>query len=175
MKKGKKGQIGGLPSIVLTILFALIFLAIAFIFIQEILDNDNLSDTGATGSANNVWINSTGYTLSEASTELAFNSPGLTTVYNATEADDNVKVVQSGNWTVYSNGTITNATSLVWDDVNITYSYLYGESSFAAVNDTLAAFGEIPSLVGLLILVIMIGIVIAVVTGMAGGRVGTGA
>jgi len=169
--KGKQGQIGGLPNTVLVIIFALLMLAVGFLIVQQMLDLDNLSSKSATVKETSAYVNTTGYTLAH-STAVAFNSPVITTVVNAT--DGNGTTLLAGNYTLTGN-VVYNASVTAWADVNLTYTYKYGEASYEGVNDTISAFLSIPSLLGLLILVIIVGIVIALLFGMGGGKTGTGA
>ncbi len=169
--KGKKGQVGGLLSTVMIIVFALTILVAGFLLVQEILDLDNLSDQSATATDNNAWINSTTYTLDKASVT-AFNSPVITGIVNATGD----YTIELANATVTSKGIVSNATATEFHGVNITYTYMYGKDSYVGVNKTITAFLTIPNLIGLVILVILVGIVIAILTGiMPVGRTGTGA
>jgi len=171
MNKKKKGQVGGLPNVVMIIIFAAVFLAVGFLVVQEMLDMEDLSSFEGTATDTNVWINDTTYTLDNADA-VAFNSPVITGIVNATGGE----TIELANATVSSAGVVANATELVFEDVNITYSWKYGAESYLGVNSTVTAFASIPGLLGLLVLVIVVGIIIAVLMGFAPvGRTGTGA
>jgi hypothetical protein len=66
-----------------------------------------------------AWINSTGYTLSKASTQ-GFSATSLL-VINATDGT----TVPTANYTYTSAGVVTNTTPKVYSVVNITYTYNY--------------------------------------------------
>lgn len=170
--RGKKGQMGGALNLVFVIVFSLAILGVGFLFIQKIFEQDILADQKATALDTNARINSSApYRLSNA-TALGFNSPVITGIVNSSGA----LTISLANATVRSDGVVFNATAAPVEAANITYTYLYGGESYRGVNKTMESFLDIPNLMGLLALVVMIGIVIAVVTGIVPfGRTGTGA
>jgi len=170
--KGKKGQVGGLPNIVLIIIFALLMLAVGFFLVQEILDLDNLERTDTVTNETDGWLNQTAYTVNAAFLS-GFSDFTLTALWN-TSSDTTIPLA---NATTTTTGTVTSADyHYNSTDVQYSYTYTFGGNTYEGVNETLEAFLTIPQLIGLVILVIMIGIIIAILTGiMPTGKVGTGA
>lgn len=168
--KGQKGQLGGLQSFVAILITTTIIIAAGFFIVQEFLDQDEFSDTSdSVTNETGFYMNGTTYTVDKASTS-GFNSFAVT---NVVDSVTNVTLL-SGNYTTDDDlGTIVNATA----DANasnehyVSYTYLYGESSFTGVNDTLGAMQTIPDLLPLIILIVMIGIILAIILNVIpGGR-----
>lgn len=185
--KNKKGQLGSLPGIITTFFIVALFIGIGFIVVQEFRDHDALSDTsGSVTNETGLFLNETTDTLAKA-TAVEFNGVSVSAVW----ADDNQsnctqlgaertptgysRLVESANYSVYSDGVIENATTCVFPNVTFTYTYNYGESSLLGANDTLVALQTFPDLFGLLILIALIGIVLAIVFNVMPGGRGVGA
>lgn len=153
----------------MVIVFALLILGVGFYLMQSFLNMDSLVDTEATvlneldGS-----INSTGYTLAGASTSGA-NSFSITDAVNETGDP-----IATGNWSVSSVGVVLNITYESWNNVTFNYTYNYGSEAYAGMNQTMEAFGDIPNLMGLVILIILVGIIVTILLGI-GKKTGEGA
>ena len=157
--KSKKGQLGNLQGIIFALIIVGILLGAGFFILDEFLnqtDNVVASVTNESGA----YINSTGYTLNDVSV-IGFNSPTIVQIVNATDGDGTI--IANGNYTLSSAGVLTNATATTWADVNVSYSYLKGSSAFTGVNQTITAMLVIPSLLGLVVLIAMVGIILAIV------------
>lgn len=155
----KRGQFGSIQSIVFTLVIVGILISAGFLIMQEFFEQDSLVDTPVTGVIDTLaFLNSTGYTLDGAS-DPGFNSPSITSMVNATTGG----TIASGNYTVSSSGVVTNLTYTNTGTVNITYSYDKGEASYVAINDTIDAMTVIPNLLGIIILIVIVGIIIALV------------
>lgn len=165
--KNKKGQLGGIVGVVSALLIIGVLIGSGFVILQTFFEEDSLKDTSVTATDNNAWINATTYTLDGAS-DTAFNSVSITSIVNAT---DGVTIL-SGNYSVSSAGIVSNATATTWSDVNITYTYNMGETSYTAMNDSIEAMTTVPSLLGVLILVIIVGIILAIIFGSFPGNRG---
>jgi hypothetical protein len=79
-----------------------------------------LTYAGSVTNETGAYINTTGYTLTEASTS-GFSSPVLTALYNATAGT----AIGLGNATVSAAGVITNTTVTNWNNVSVSYTYNY--------------------------------------------------
>ena len=112
--------------IVGVLLIAGIFIASS---IQTALEED-VTLTATVSNESGAYINSTGYTLVGASTS-GFSSPTLTLVLNATDNS----TIGLGNITVSDAGVITNATTTVWSDVLISYTYNYPSVETSAASN----------------------------------------
>ena len=157
--KSKKGQLGNIQGIVLSLIVVGILLGAGFFILDEFLnqtDNDAASVTNESGA----YVNSTGYTL-DAVSVTGFNAPVITQVVNATNGVGTI--LATGNYTLSSAGVLTNASETTWADVNVTYTYLRGSTPFIGVNQTITAMLTIPSLLGLIVLIAMVGIILAIV------------
>jgi len=159
--KNKKGQLGGLVPLVTTLIIVGLLIGAGFLIVEKFRDDDSLKDTSVTvTNETGGFINETGYTLTGASAT-AFNSVVITQIANATNNDG--QVLLSGNYTVSSAGVVTNASATTWDNVNISYTYKYGEGAWIGANNTIEALTTVPDLLGLVILIVMLGIILAIV------------
>jgi len=158
--KGKKGQLSSLPTIIGTLLIVGLLIGVGMLVAQEFRDQDSLSAHARTvTNESGCFINATGYTLASEDGSKT-HSFAITTVFNNSDGI----TIESGNYSVGTNtGIVTNASTANWDDVNISYTYKTGEKAWTGVNDTIEAMTVIPSLLGLIILVIMIGIILAII------------
>jgi len=158
--KGKKGQLSSLPSIIGTLLIVGLLVGVGMLVSQEFRDQDSLSAHSKTiANESGGFINQTGYTLDseDGSKTHTFT---ITQIINATGGE----VVESRNYSVGINtGIVTNASDTTWPTVNITYDYKTGERAWTGINDTIESMTVIPSLLGLIILVVMIGIILAII------------
>jgi len=184
MLKGKKGQLGDVLNTVLIVVFALVILTVGFLFLQEILGQDNFyEDAPTVTNETNAYANGTDpeyvvarengaktdtFVISEVWIENSTKGTG----YNFTNA------TLATYLTVNDRGEVTNTTPVnetKFSNLSITYDYRTGQDSWMGVNETMGAFLETPALIGLVILVVMVAIIIAVLSGWMPGKVGTGA
>ena len=140
----------------------------------------NLGDTFTDISESTInetqgWINQTGYTLVNAS-DCNFNTPVITAVWNSTNATGfgnyNQTLIGNANYTVSSVGVLSNITTVTFDNVSVSYTYLQGGAACTATDTMIAQFGTYPALVGLIGTIIFLGIVIGVLVAsfVFGGR-----
>lgn len=181
--KEHKAQIGGLVAIISTLVTVGILIAAGFFIIQKFLEEDEFTNTaGAVSNETGLHINTTVATVDQEPIAYGFNSFAVSACYaNATGGGlltaANVTII-AANYTIDADaGTITDATAGAenYTDVQCTYTYLYGESSYVGVNDTLIAMGTIPDLLGLIILIAVIGIILAVIFNVVPGARVSGA
>ena len=102
------------------------------------------------------FINSTGYTLAQASSGYRNFVQSITNIYNETDG----KVILSGNYTLTGN-VITNATTTTWSDTFIIYTWTYSEDTTDAivgnVSDSMVDFfGNTTTIFAILIVVVII-------------------
>ena len=121
--RNKKGQTNGLiTGLVFGVASLVIGTIIAFVIVSTLDDADLLSggrDTTTVTNETGASINSTGYSLAGL-TSTGINS--TITITNAWNNTDGSTIVVSGNITL-SNGVITNATAISWDNVNVSYTF----------------------------------------------------
>ena len=169
--KEQKSQLGSLPGIIATLVVVGILIAAGFFIIQKFFEEDQFTDTSATVTreAGLFVSNATTSTVSRA-TSPGFNTFVISACYgNVTGTSEGTTIVANatiaaGNYSAGSDtGLITGLGAANYSDVACSYSYLYGESSYASVNDTIEAMRTIPDLLGLIILIAVIGIILSVV------------
>jgi len=118
-----------------TAMIVVVMVVISALIVATLTSNSIFDDIPATGTVTNetgAYINSTGYTLDQASIS-GFTSPVITALYNST---DNTTIL-TGNVSVTDAGLMTNATVTNWDDVSVSYTYTYSTgSNLGGVNVT---------------------------------------
>jgi len=176
--KQRKGQLGGLTGVIFTVIFVAILLVAGFLIVQEFLDLDEFVDNAfsvvnETSDTTGIYANATGYTLATAN-DPGFNSPTITALFNYTDGTAGT-IVGLGNVSVDEDGVITNGTSIEWANLSVSYSYNRGEEAFVGINDTMKAIGTVPTLLGLLILIVIVGIVLAIIMSIVPGTRTSGA
>jgi len=159
-------KLNDLYPAVLTLILVGIVLGIGIFILSNL--GDNLSTTaGSVTNETGLGINRTGITVDTASTS-GFNSFALTTCFaNATGTGTlgaaNASIA-SGNWTTVSDtGVIINATSLEYDDVKCSYTYLYGTEASAAVDSTITGVSDFADWIAIIVVVMAAAIVLGIV------------
>lgn len=167
--RNSKSQLGNIQGIVISLIVIGLLLGAIFIILDSFignLDNTPVTVTNESGA----YLNETGYTVDDSSVT-GFNSFSITAGWNFTDNDGTI--IPVANFTVSQNGIITNASEITYANINISYTYQRGESSFVGVNDTITALLTIPELLGLVVLIAMIGVILAVIFNVIpGARVG---
>ena len=162
MKKKAQMSLGQAPSIVLIV--GLVFLLMAtFAFVGEKFGNAVLEDTAASvTNETGAYINATGYTLDKASL-LGFSNPVITALFNST---DNTTIL-TGNVSVSSAGVMTNASVTNWDDVSVSYTYVYNPETTAynTTGDLQTELSNNTSIAGIILTISLCGIVLTILTG----------
>lgn len=156
----KKGQIGSLQTVVITILVVGLLIGAGFLLIEEIRDQDRLFESNSFTNETTGGINATGYTVDGASDD-GSKSFSLT---NAWFNDTNPTQIPLANLTISSQGVVTNATVTTYDNTaNVSYNYERGTQGWKGIDTSLDAFMTLPNLLGLILLIVVIGIVLAIV------------
>ena len=169
--KEHKSQIGSLPGIVSTVLVVAILVAAGFFILQTFLEEDEFSNTaGAVTNETGLTIINTSTSTVAHATDTAFNTFAISACYgNVTEAGIGTAIapnatIVAANYTVNADtGVITAVGGANYTDVKCSYTYLYGETSYTSLNDTITAVRTIPDLLGLIILIAIIGVVLVVI------------
>jgi hypothetical protein len=168
----KKGQLDSLFTGVTVIAACGILLAIMLYVIFSMGTSFKQINTPAqayneTGSTYNsdsyhAWLNATGYILQKTG-DAGFNAPTITAIINRTSNVGTVLV--NGNYSVTSSGVVYNASPQTWNNVSISYTYLYTadtQSSNATVTITSQWVTFLPWL-GIILLVLAAGTVLFLV------------
>jgi len=166
----KKGQVGQLAPMIITLTIAAVFLVMGIIMSQEIADVPN-DVTVTVINESGGYINSThpsgAYNLSTWEA-CAFNSPGITAAYNASGGDGTLIAV--GNYTLSTSGLVTNATVTNWNDVNFSYTYNWGDQACIQGNLTVVGLGTFADFWEIIVLAIVITVVIGLLLIVFGGK-----
>ena len=125
----KKGQTAGLVTgLIFGIASLIIGVIIAFIIVSTLSNAGLLESTrtvaGVTNETtlNTVSINATGYQLAGLSSQFAPGTIIITSAWNITNSTGPLPIVIAGNVTVSSVGIVTNASSLEWGNVSLSYT-----------------------------------------------------
>jgi len=112
------GLVFGIASLVIAVIVA--FVIVSTLSDAGLLESDSVSVTNESGH-----VNATSYTLDGASYTGA-TGYAITALWNVTDANGagsyNLSI-PVGNATVSTTGVVTNATSFLWDDTYISYTY----------------------------------------------------
>lgn len=155
------GKIGKLTPLITVIIAVGILLGIGFMVLEEFQNNISTES----GSANNETISALDNVTAQAVTNsgaCGFNLFAVTTATNATGGE----VISSGNYTTdASAGTIiaTSDSSYIGEDWNVTYTYQYGTGACEGVNATIGAINEVPTWLGIIVILAIVGILLAIV------------
>ena len=153
-------------------LLSLVMIGVVFMIVLTQLGNTpavSITETSSASVADEAgWINSSGYTVDEASAS-GFSNLNITSAVNASDGT----LIEAGNYTYdTSTGVVLNATSIEWNSVKFNYTYDYstptktGEIIHNATSGASTFFSNIPtwlSLVAIVILILIIAVVIVVV------------
>ena len=167
--------------------FIVVMLSLAIIGVVTLIVLGSLRNTGivpagslsATVVNESGWINSSGYTLDTAST-VGFTSPVIVTAINGTDG----QVIVAANYTVSAAGVVTNASAIVWNPANITYTYSYDSTlrndvgsvisnTSSGITGFFANSGTFFALLGVVVIILIISLVVVVVNRFGGGREGS--
>lgn len=135
---------------VVAMIFIIGFLVMIFAVIGGQLQNSASDPTDATVlNETGAWLNSSSYTVDEADAA-GFRSFAVTqfrgnlnAVVNATYP---MQVVNAANYTYTGAGVLTNATSQVWFNGQVDYTYVYDANTTAnaVISDTTSAIATVP-------------------------------
>lgn len=133
MKKNK-GQmnletIGKVMVVVLTlaVLFIAALLTVSILTSSSVIPQSSLTATVVNESG---FLNTSGYVLTKVNI-LGFSNPTVVLMINGSSG----LPVTSGNYTMGTNGVITNKSAVVWGNVNFTYTYGYNTQTANDANN----------------------------------------
>ncbi len=161
--------------------FIIGLLSLVIIGVLTIIVLDSLRDSTALTELNTVtvetgaFINSTGYTLTDAGV-LGFTNPIIVTAINSTSGI----LITSGNYTLSSAGVLTNATAETWNTTTLNYTYnTQGDAGLitnATTSGLVTFFTNVSTwltLLSVVIIILIIGAVIVVVNKFSGDTQGS--
>lgn len=127
---------------VVAMVFIIGFLVMVFAIIGASLAENSATPTSVTTVNETGWINQSGYTLGNVGAN-GFTNPSIVTIINASS---NLSI-GSGNYSLSNAGVLTNASSVVWSSVKITYTYTYDANNTAteAITDTTTSIAGVSS------------------------------
>ena len=165
--KNKKGQLGGLVPIVTTLIVVGLLIGAGFLIVEKFRDQDSLSDTSVTLINETGGLNQTGHYLAGRAYTAANSFVIDLVVINASTVGFTPHTLLAGNYSVTSDGILTNVTvqdnATEWEDMNVSYTFKHGDIAYKGVNDSLEAMRTVPDLLGLIILILLVGIILAIV------------
>lgn len=135
----KKGQSGGIiTGLVFGIAGLVIGVIIALVITSTLggADLHTTTRTGGTVTDEAGWINTTTYTLAEASGSRT--SYVITGALNTTDS----QMLLAGNYSVDSNGVVTNASATEWEAITFNYTYENFSPEEQATNNLTGNFTE---------------------------------
>ena len=139
----KKGQTGGLiTGLVFGIASLVIGVIIAFVIISTLTGANMLEGSRTSATTTNetgAYINSTGYTLDEYDSDTT-KGVSITGAWNYSE--DIGTVIPAANYSISTAGVLTNATTIEYSDVNVSYTITTESNEEAATDNLDANFTE---------------------------------
>jgi len=161
----KKSIIGPIVSVFVLVLVIAILSGLTFLFVAQLKTNAMDTSDKATFTVTNessAWLNNSGYTLDRAN-EPSFASVSITLIQNGSDG----KTVTSGNYSISAAGVLTNASAVVWTNVNVTYTYSAiasdARTAYESINDTEAAGATITTYLSLIFLAVIFGAILTLV------------
>jgi len=175
----KKAQIGTLQSIIVTLVVIGFLIGIGLLLLREFttqIDEETATITNETiaGITNSSTIgNYSDYNYTTTGIN-CYNTFALSVMHNATSG----VVVPTTNYSYDTNGKvwIVEPSGYNDQDVNISYTYKYGNEACGGVESTIEATETIPAWLTIVVLLLIVGILLAIVfrvlptaTGKTGG------
>jgi len=158
----KKAQFGNLQSIVIALVVIGIVLGVGFLVLSEFKESTAI-DEGTVTNESGAYVNTTGYTLSEADA-CGFNTPAMTAVW--VNVSGTTYLIPAANYTVSAFGVLTNATvvpnATEYNDANVSYTYLYGEEDCEGVSSAIDAVKKIPTWLSIIVILAIVGILLTI-------------
>lgn len=178
--RDKRGQLSNLTGIIATLVVVGILIGVGFLVMAQFLEQPSFKSAASQQNEFPAYINATGYNLSAEKAGKTTNFV-ITSARNTTNETGGVGqgynlTILAANYTVNAaTGMVTNATTTTFGNVSFNYTYSTGAEGWQGVNDTVGAMGNIPSLLGIIVLVAVVGIVLAVVFNVVPGARSGGA
>lgn len=154
----KKGiQLNQAFGAVLTLVLVAVLVIVAIVIFVSLGDSfANISSVTITNETG-AYINGTSYTTDDAG-DCGFGAATVTQILNTTDGI----LITSGNYSLSSDGVLTNLTSTTWSNVLLSYTYTWGSEACTASENMTSEFGNYTSLIGLVGTIIFLGLVIGV-------------
>lgn len=158
--ENKKGNTGELSHSVFMLIGVVALIGAGLLALSQMSTVTYGSGSSSVVNETGGFVNSTGYTLAQASLHRSFAyTPSSAIIINATDGSP----LSVGNFTITSAGVVKNATVLNWDTVKITYSYTFStdEPATNATTSGMTAIGSITNTwLSVLVAVTMAGFVV---------------
>ena len=165
----KKGQVQSLAPAILALIFAAIVLVFGLVMTQELRDSITVDQAGSISNETiGIWVGVTNQSL-DATARCRATGFTLVNVWN----DTNSVILDTTNYTTYTDGKIINLTNDVWSDSSnkwdVTYTYVWGGEACTAANTTISGLATFADFWEIIILAIVISIVIGLLLVVFGG------
>jgi hypothetical protein len=163
----KKGQLGDLQGIILTLVIVGLLLGVAFLVLGEL--RTNLTTTTNTVSNETVTPTDLGVYLDYNSTTAGvncYNTVAIVSVCNESGPCGPTTLLSSGNYTVNTYTGLFKNITVGNDDYNrnwiVTYTYKSGDEACQGVAETITATKQIPVFLPILVIVMVVGILLVI-------------
>ena len=164
--KNNKGQLSTITVLISTFIVVAVVLGCGFIINEQLQEEIGTVQSTVTNETE-VFLNDSGYALAR-NTEDGFNTVGILEFYNATG-----ETITAGNYSVSSDGIITNVTSYIdeTETMNISYTYYAGEEGYKGITGVSTSMTTLIDFLPLVVLIVVIGVVLLILFGvLPGGR-----
>jgi ABC-type multidrug transport system permease subunit len=162
MVNKKNSIMGPVISIFVMVLVISILAGLTFLFVSQLKDNvvETTITTGTATDTNVAALNSTPYTLEDAD-KLEFRNPSITSIIKALDGEEFLVT----NATVTSSGVVTNASTAIVHELNITYTYEFisERSAYDSVEGTENAGATVVGYLPLIFLALIFGAILTLV------------
>lgn len=169
MEKNKfKGQVGSLQGVIAVLIIVAALIAAGFLVLERFSQEDQFFNAKSVTNETSAFANQTGYTVARENGGQTQDFV-LTAAWNATNATGGnagyKTSIPLANLSLNSvTGLLTNATSgQGYTNISVSYTYNEGTEGWTGLNDTVDALRTVPDLLGLVVLIVIVGIVLAVI------------
>lgn len=172
----KKGQLGTLQTIIITLIIIGLVLGVGFLLLEEFKSTTSEKVATVVNETLTTMSHSGKVVTKNVTTVDCFNSFSVATCINSTSAT----LISPENYTITATtGLIayigkSNTAGFNNSNWNCTYSYNYGTDACAGVVTTIEATKKVPTWLGIVVILLIVGILLAIVFGVLGRGAGGG-
>ena len=159
----KKGQLSGMPVVILTLTVSIILLVMGLVIIQGIRNSNTIDQ-----SASSTYSDETLTTVTEAGEDLVCaTNPAATCSLSSVLNTTGGETIGSGNYTLTGCSLAASGATGGYNNTNwnVTYTCRYGGEVFLATNTSLTGFDDFADFIPIIVIAIAAGLVVAIVLG----------
>lgn len=158
----KKAQLGGLQTLVMTLIVVGLVLGIGFLILEEFKALTNVYK-GTVSGERILAVTRTGKTVAKNTSSVeCFNSFAVTSVINSTSAT----AIDAANYSYNADtGLVYSITNGLYNNTNwnVTYTYQYGKGACTGITAAITAENKIPAWLSIIVILVIVGILLAIV------------